>query len=68
MSTLINAFLAKDCGAQPVVKNGQLVTSTGTEFGDELTYSCLNGYTPVGSLTVICDENGTWTTPPTCER
>ena len=59
---------AVDCGNLPNPANGQ-VTTTGTTFGQNATYSCNTGYNLMGDSTRTCQATGNWSgSAPTCER
>ncbi|XP_008426204.1 sushi, von Willebrand factor type A, EGF and pentraxin domain-containing protein 1 isoform X1 [Poecilia reticulata] len=53
------------CGPPLHVANG-LVRGAVFQFGDVAVYSCFSGYTMEGADRSRCQENGTWTPPPTC--
>ncbi|MEQ2205540.1 hypothetical protein XENOCAPTIV_002618 [Xenoophorus captivus] len=53
------------CGPPLHVTNG-LVRGAVFQFGDVAVYSCFSGYTMEGVGRSRCQENGTWTPPPTC--
>uniref|UniRef100_A0A3Q2PYT7 Sushi, von Willebrand factor type A, EGF and pentraxin domain containing 1 n=1 Tax=Fundulus heteroclitus TaxID=8078 RepID=A0A3Q2PYT7_FUNHE len=53
------------CGPPLHVANG-LVRGAVFQFGDVAVYSCFSGYTMEGVGRSRCQENGTWTPPPTC--
>ncbi|PWA28849.1 hypothetical protein CCH79_00012875 [Gambusia affinis] len=53
------------CGPPLHVANG-LVRGAVFQFGDVAVYSCFSGYTMEGVDRSRCQENGTWTPPPTC--
>ena len=54
------------CSQPPDIANGNHGTPTGFSSGEWVTYSCNSGYTLVGSSFSTCQENGEWSTPPTC--
>ena len=46
-----------------------MVTMTGNSAGDTATYTCDDGYELIGSTTVTCMDDGTWSDePPMCSR
>uniref|UniRef100_A0A3Q2CZJ5 Sushi, von Willebrand factor type A, EGF and pentraxin domain containing 1 n=1 Tax=Cyprinodon variegatus TaxID=28743 RepID=A0A3Q2CZJ5_CYPVA len=53
------------CGPPLHVANG-LVRGAVFQFGDVAVYSCFSGYTMEGVGRSRCQENGTWTAPPSC--
>ncbi|XP_062603015.1 uncharacterized protein LOC134264744 [Saccostrea cucullata] len=55
------------CGPPPVVDNGYIVNSTGVFGGDRVMYHCKTGYSTINSLNTMCQSNGVWETPPTCQ-
>ncbi|MCA9532348.1 MAG: hypothetical protein KC593_01670 [Myxococcales bacterium] len=55
-----------NCGAPPVVTNGS-VGAGATTAGSTRTYTCDSGFNANGSTTVTCQNNGSWTSPPTCD-
>jgi len=57
------------CGTFTVMSNTNLsaTTSTGTRYGDRVTYTCLTGYEITNaSNTITCQSNRRWSAPPTC--
>jgi hypothetical protein len=56
-----------DCGAPQPPANGGVAYTT-TTHGSTATYSCDSGYDLVGSATVTCQTDGTWSdAPPSCD-
>ncbi|KAM4536515.1 sushi, von Willebrand factor type A, EGF and pentraxin domain-containing protein 1 [Odontesthes bonariensis] len=53
------------CGPPLHVANG-VVRGAVFQFGDMAVYSCFGGYAMEGVGRSRCQENGTWTPPPTC--
>ena len=62
--------IAIDCGAQPASDpNGQIQLTQGTSLGDKTTYSCNTGYFLVGSPTIYCQNDKTYSDDaPKCQR
>ncbi|KAH3700409.1 hypothetical protein DPMN_075385 [Dreissena polymorpha] len=57
-----------DCGQMPSVSNGQVLKSTGMEYGSTMTYGCLTGYELQGPAVVSCLDTGSWSVPaPVCD-
>ncbi|XP_019863662.1 PREDICTED: CUB and sushi domain-containing protein 1-like isoform X3 [Amphimedon queenslandica] len=58
-----------DCGDQPTSDpNGQIESTEGTSLGDKTTYSCNTGYFLVGSATIYCQNDKTYSDDaPTCQ-
>lgn len=64
-SILFNST-AVQCEFLTTPENGQLVLA-GTIFGSTATYSCLPGFSLVGTATRTCQENREWSgQAPTC--
>ncbi|XP_067945461.1 sushi, von Willebrand factor type A, EGF and pentraxin domain-containing protein 1-like [Watersipora subatra] len=59
-----------DCGTPPDVENGAPNRRQyNTTFDSEITYKCDgHQYNMIGSATVRCTEDGTWSTPPICHE
>ena len=61
-------FLAVKCGNLPNPRFGR-VDMTGNTVGSTATYSCLPGYTLVGTSTRTCQTSGQWSgVAPVCIR
>ncbi|CAL1543396.1 unnamed protein product, partial [Lymnaea stagnalis] len=46
-----------------------LVLNNGTSIGSVYNFTCQQGYKLIGSPTLICQQNGTWSGQlPTCQR
>ena len=46
-----------------------MVSVTGTATGDTATYTCIAGFELIGTETVTCMSDGTWSDePPMCRR
>ncbi|XP_035004474.2 sushi, von Willebrand factor type A, EGF and pentraxin domain-containing protein 1 isoform X2 [Hippoglossus stenolepis] len=59
--------VAQSCGPPPTVHNAQ-IHMTGETYLHNASYVCSTGLQLVGSKTLICLANGTWSLPaPTCE-
>ena len=59
--------IISDCNAPPSPANGAVVTSSGTTYGQQATYSCGTGYNLVGSSPGLCQADGNWKTAPVCQ-
>ncbi|XP_067945458.1 sushi, von Willebrand factor type A, EGF and pentraxin domain-containing protein 1-like [Watersipora subatra] len=59
-----------DCGTPPEVENGALNRlQYNTTLDSKVTYKCDgHQYNMIGSATVRCTEDGTWSTPPICHE
>ena len=55
----------QDCGmpSDPIHGN---ISLSGTVFNSTATYSCHNGSSLVGSVTIVCQANGSWNDSPVC--
>ena len=53
------------CGKPPTVSNS-LTSGDSQNFGARVSYTCQAGYTLQGPTTVVCQSDGTWSTPPSC--
>ena len=49
-----------------LIENGYVDSSTGSQFGDNVTYSCYNGFSLTTSGIVMCQDDGTWAAAPNC--
>ncbi|XP_056180563.1 sushi domain-containing protein 1 isoform X7 [Falco biarmicus] len=50
-----------DCGVPPSVLNAHPVFVTGTTYGSEVIYSCVDGYfVASGNQTAVCNARGQW--------
>uniref|UniRef100_A0A5F8GP81 Complement factor H-like n=1 Tax=Monodelphis domestica TaxID=13616 RepID=A0A5F8GP81_MONDO len=55
------------CGEPPQIHNGIIPkVSKSYEFGEEVTYTCEEGYNIDGLATITC-SGGTWSSPPQCK-
>ena len=46
-----------------------MVTVMGTSVGDTASYTCNDGFELIGSMSVTCTSDGTWSDePPMCRR
>lgn len=60
-------FLATSCGPPPVVENAVSLPS-GESYQTNVTYICNAGMNLIGSQNLMCQADGTWSSPaPTCE-
>ena len=48
------------CGQPPHVANSSHVSHTATTFGENVTVTCLPGFSPLEGMTLTCDETGNW--------
>ncbi|XP_064386242.1 sushi, von Willebrand factor type A, EGF and pentraxin domain-containing protein 1-like [Halichondria panicea] len=56
-----------NCGSLSAPSNGAVDTSSGTTFMMTATYTCISGYTRVGTVTRTCQANAMWSlSAPTC--
>ena len=58
------------CGEPPAPnENSQIASSEGTSLGDETTYTCSTGFFAVGTTTIYCQNDGTYSDDaPICKR
>lgn len=70
LMSIIIMSLAISCGPPPPPNaNSQIASSGGTSLGDETTYSCSPGFFLVGTATIYCQNDGTYSDDaPTCKR
>ena len=62
-------FTAIDCGNPPSPDPNGSVESTGTILRNTANYSCNDGYVLEGSMTIYCQNDGTWSDDaPKCIR
>ncbi|XP_068164048.1 sushi, von Willebrand factor type A, EGF and pentraxin domain-containing protein 1 isoform X1 [Antennarius striatus] len=60
--------VAQSCGPPPIVENAEVRTTGGAD-PHNASYECNAGLQLIGTKTLICQSNGTWTPPaPTCEK
>ena len=43
------------------------VSTNGTRIGDIATYSCDDGYKPIGNGNATCQQSGHWSVSPACK-
>ncbi|KAL4219781.1 scavenger receptor [Mactra antiquata] len=55
----------QDCG-DPIVENGRLVSSSGTEYGDTATFECDEGHDMAGDSTITCEDGSIWSSDTVC--
>ncbi|KAK2857890.1 hypothetical protein Q7C36_005809 [Tachysurus vachellii] len=58
------------CGKHPEIPHSVIVSNNnkGTiEFGDVIEYHCEHNYTLVGNKSVVCEENGKYSSLPQCK-
>jgi hypothetical protein len=57
----------QDC-LMPSVANGTIAdTPNGTTFNETAFISCIDGFNLNGSSSVTCEDDGNWSTLPTCD-
>ena len=57
-----------DCGSPSAPSNGDVDTSSGTDYNEVATFSCDTGYTMSGSSTTTCQADQTWNNAtPDCD-
>ena len=49
-----------NCGSPSTPSNGDVDTSSGTDYNDVAIFSCDTGYTMLGSSTTTCQADGSW--------
>ncbi|KAI1890646.1 hypothetical protein AGOR_G00155800 [Albula goreensis] len=57
------------CGDPPEIDNGRIISSPSKEFpeyGDVIEYACEKNYFLFGKAQIVCNENGTYGSIPTC--
>lgn len=62
---LISACVLSDCG-DPTPTSGSANDTTYT-FGAVIEITCNAGYVIVGTSTIECQADGTWSGSPTCD-
>ncbi|KAK3556988.1 hypothetical protein QTP70_022335, partial [Hemibagrus guttatus] len=58
------------CGKPPEIPNSVIVSDHKKEimeFEDVIEYDCVDGYTLVGNASVVCQENGKYSSLPQCK-
>ena len=61
-------LIVVDCGNLTAPDNGSVTLTSGTTFGQTVTYSCNTGFNLVGDSTRTCQANGDWSgSAPTCQ-
>ena len=63
-------YTAISCGPQPAPDpNGKIESTEGTSLGDKTTYSCNTGYYLVGTETIYCQNDKSYSDgAPKCQR
>ena len=57
-----------DCGQPPPVANSSPTTYAVTTFGQNVTVTCLSGFSPLEGITLVCNATGHWEGPAlSCE-
>ena len=60
-------FIVSDC-TTPTITNGETAeTPKGTTYNEIAIMTCEEGYTLNGNAFVTCQDDGNWTTLPTCD-
>ena len=67
LGNCIHVHAVISCGSPPNIANGSSTTITNTIQNGTVTYNCSNGYQQMGSATVTCQANRSWSMTPTCE-
>ena len=69
MTHTLSISFFTDCGGLVDPNNGNVDTTSGTEYQDTATYSCNTGYDLIGATTRTCQADSLWSppTPPTCD-
>ena len=68
-SVIICYFTAISCGNPPTPDPNGSVESTGTILRNTATYSCNDGFFLEGTMTIYCQNDGTWSDDaPKCIR
>ncbi|XP_047669845.1 sushi, von Willebrand factor type A, EGF and pentraxin domain-containing protein 1 isoform X3 [Tachysurus fulvidraco] len=65
-----NVLLMVTCGKHPDIPHSVIVsnhTKGIIEFGDVIEYRCEHNYTLVGNKSVVCQENGKYSSLPQCK-
>ncbi len=66
-SACVFSHPALDCGKIDAPQNGHVVTSLGTIFTSNATFSCDSGFNLTGCSSAHCLSNGSWSCdPPHC--
>ena len=61
-------LLALGCGEPPEVYDSwNMTVLSGTSNGNEITFSCVEGFEIYGDPKVVCQPNQEWSKAPTCK-
>ena len=64
----MSLFLVRDCGLVPDIQNGQIDYSDGTNYTDQIVYSCDIGYDLIGYDVRTCQHTRMWSgEAPVCQ-
>ena len=59
-------LISVNCGNPPRPTNGSISSLNGTVRGSVANYECDTGYKLVGNSSIVCQDDGEWSTPPVC--
>ena len=62
-----NALPPSMCQEPPAIANGDF-SYTSNEIGALATYTCRQGYRPIGNAVVSCQPDGYWSEAPMCRK
>ena len=60
-------LISVNCGNPPRPTNNSIISLNGTVIGSVANYECDTGYKLVGNSSIVCQDNGEWSTPPVCQ-
>ncbi|CAH0717600.1 unnamed protein product, partial [Brenthis ino] len=62
-------IIVEDVHCPPLpIRRGLVASTSGTQLGTEIKFSCANGNALLGSQTLVCRASGNWSAPlPVCE-
>lgn len=67
INTLVLSMSNLDCYTPVVVNAETPETPKGTNYGQLAILTCEAGYTMTGNSFVTCQDDGTWSTLPSCD-